>query len=232
MNVTDDSVKEDKPFGVGKFTGSSASFYSSKPLARTLIDYVDPKKLKAEPRDFYISTTDYFAKENITRECKSFGDNDDLLRFILASASPPTFFSPVIFEGKTLVDGGLTSNYNVAEAIKLEDVTTVILMVPSPKETRKYVSSMVDMIEDSISIGMQNQLKEEIGSVNRINKIISKASGDITGYKNINLITIIPTLPINFGFLDFKYKGYDRKELIQYGYDLAKPLLERYILST
>lgn len=228
--VTTQDVRRTRFLTHLRIFGNNSSLYDSSPLARTITKYIDPVKLKSNPKDFYITCTNYFAKESLTRECKTFSDKD-LLTFIRASASPPSLFDPVPFEDKLLVDGGLTSNYNICQALKIESVDTIILMVPSPKETRIKISTIIDMIEDCISIGMENQLREEINCINKVNTIVDEIDTVCNlSYRKIKFVPIVPTKPINFGFLDFDYKGYNRQELIEYGYSLAKPILQRNFL--
>jgi predicted acylesterase/phospholipase RssA len=184
------------------------------------------KALIDNPATFCVSVTDYFAQQNITLDCKKFGEQA-LIDFVHASASPPIFFPPVKLGNKTLVDGGLTSNYNIKDAL-LYDVETIVLMVPTARSTTHNIKDLFQVIGDCISIPMYMQLNEELSCINKINDIVEEFNLQSTSkYRKLNLVQIINQKAFDFGFLDFDYKGYERKDLIKYGYDIAKPILEK-----
>lgn len=205
--------------------GKRPSLYDSSPLLKLIKQSVDYNEILKNHKDFYISTTDYFAQEAYVLESKSMGI-DAFHRFIYASASPPMLFPPVDIGDRTFIDGGLTSNFNIKEAIVNEDVETVVLMSPTAKGRRKEISSILDLVADTISIPLYTQLKEEQGCVNKINDIIDDVNEDHrVSCRKIKIINCIVDKQFDFGFLDFDHKGYDKKQLIAYGYEFAKRVL-------
>lgn len=208
---------------------NKSSVYNSAPLLNVIKNSMNYEALQANPKDFWINTTDYFDQTSYSLECKSLPE-EELALFLKASASPPIFFEPVNFRDKVLVDGGLTSNYNIDDALNA-DVETIVLMIPTMKGVRNKIRHIADIAADCISIPMYTQFNEEINSVQKINDVIHDLKDGCTkNYKTIKLVKIVADMSFDFGFLDFDYKGYDRDFLINYGYEFAKPILERELL--
>lgn len=208
----------------------SPSLYNSSPLLKTIKSNVNYAALKSNPNEFWINATDYYGWHSVSMECKSLSE-EDLPVFLKASASPPIFFEPVQFKGKTLVDGGLTSNYNIDDALHA-DVETVVLMIPTMKGVKTGVKNLAEVAADCISIPMYTQLHEETACVEKVNAVISDLKvGCQSNYKQVKLIKIVADQSFDFGFLDFDYKGHNRDDLINYGYMYAKNILQRELCT-
>ena len=69
-----------------------------------------------------------------------------------ASSAIPVVFQPVELEGRLLVDGGMSNNLPV-DVVRAMGVDLVIAVDPSSRlETRERLSSLVDIMSQSISI--------------------------------------------------------------------------------
>ena len=147
------------------------------------------------------------------------------IKFIKASASPPIYFELVKLWGNEYADAGIINNYAITQAIQAG--CDFIFMLTPTKVTPKKIESLLDVINTTIEIATQGYKQREIGCVERINDIISIININLEpDYKNIPLVIIEPDKPVNIDLLNFDYKNFDRRELLKYGYSLAKRALE------
>jgi NTE family protein len=218
-------------FDLYRLNKDKPGIYNSDPLLKTIKKALNYKAIMNNPKDFWINATDYFGCTSFTKESKTMSE-EDLALFLKASANPPIFFEPVEFEGRTLVDGGLTSNYNIDDAL-LADVETVVLMSPTyQRKAKTKISGILEVIGDSITIPTHNQLDQEIGCTEKINAIINELDEHCQSkYKKIKLIKIVADKDFGFDLLDFDYKGLKRQVLIDYGYHYAKEILQRELCT-
>ena len=222
MNIESSDVYTWNPMDLTRpFTNGRPSIYDSSPLLRTIRREVNYQGLYNNHSRFYVTATDYYNQVAETLEYRTMAE-EDLVKFVYASASPPILFPPVEFEGKLLVDGGLTSNYNIQDAVTL-GAGTVVLFSPTYKATSSIVKNVVDMVDGTISIATHNQLNEEISFVDKLDQVIKDINEDTAKkYKQVNLIVIEPDKDSGIDLIDFDFKKNNRKDLIAYGYDLAK----------
>lgn len=198
----------------------------SAPLARMIREVFDYKKLQNLPYDVVINATGYTAGQHgaCSINIKDL-DEDELKRFALASASPPFFFPLVKFRGGLYGDAGVTNNYAINQAMAA-GCDTIILMLPSKLGQPKQINAWTDLIAGSLDLAMKSQLDLQRGAIKTVNKIIDDVNQVLEpDYRKINLITIEPDRYFDFDFLDFDFKGLNREELIDYGYEIANKAL-------
>jgi NTE family protein len=91
-------------------------------------------------------------------------EKGSLAKAIRASSAIPGIFVPVTFDGRTLVDGGVTNNVpcDIARAKGAD----IVIAVNLQKDVRNQaeVESLVDIIAQSISIMMKESSKSKLGS--------------------------------------------------------------------
>lgn len=182
-----------------------ACIWDSSPLYRTLLKHIDIDKLRANPKMHVITLTDFVKMEpsHVLLNNEHYVEN--VCSYLLASCSIPVAFPPV--HGK-YYDGGVMDNYNAGHALDLNFKNNIIIF-PSVA-TGFRVNSLKDAIDISITLpgcGNYRSIKS------RFTTNITEVKPDANG----------PKLSI----LDFDYKGYERKALIQYGYDMAKRVFEK-----
>ena len=214
-------VYHKNPCSYLKAFGSSSSIYNSKPLLKTLEKYCSIPKLRQFDGKLFINATELISFKPLTFELGELKD-EEILPFAFASASPPVFFPPIKFRDYLLSDSGVSNNYSLVSAIS-ENCDTLIIVAPSIMEPRK-VNNLIDMVKCIMSISMQTYLSRELRAIEKINDIIDSANiilPDEQDLRKINIIYIAPEVNLDIDFLDFDFKGYDRKDLINYGYDLA-----------
>lgn len=214
--------------------------HDSTPLNRLIRENVNFPALLANPRDFWVNTTDLTNRCAFSREVKSFSNKEDLVTFAFASASPPIYFPTVQFEGRELCDSGVVNNYSIADAIN-SGCETLILMLPTKPAKGRPAKDILELHNQVLSLSMQSDMERESKAIIRINKIIDLIHSavqeskcqvvleDENFPKRIKLIIVYPEQDPAFEFLDFNYKGLNRKELIMQGYSRAKEVLQKWL---
>jgi predicted acylesterase/phospholipase RssA len=199
---------------------TKASLYNSDPLLHLIKKTVDPAKLIKCPKPFVVSTTNFSTWDSLTLNINTLPASS-VAEFMWASASPPYYFPLVNWQGQLLGDSGILSNYNIAQAVKDNCDTIIVIGYPTPEP--QVPKTIVDAISQSLSIATQGYFKRELGFVEKVNEIIEHCP--TTTYRRIRVVKIIPDRSLGIGILDFNYKR-DRQELWQFGYDLAKKVLK------
>ncbi len=87
---------------------------SREGLLQILKNYIDLEKLRSNPLDLYATVTEYDGEEEGKSEAKYMKLNgrsdEDIKQILLASSCMPFVYEPVIMNGLTYRDGGLTDN--------------------------------------------------------------------------------------------------------------------------
>ncbi|MEM9208121.1 MAG: patatin-like phospholipase family protein, partial [Pseudomonadota bacterium] len=89
----------------------------------------------------------------------------DLARAIRASMAAPGVFAPVVFNGRTLVDGGLDGNVPVA-TIREMDVDVIIAVdVEFPLYAPDQLNTALDVTAQMLTILIRNQTREQLATL-------------------------------------------------------------------
>jgi hypothetical protein len=100
-------------------------------------------------------------------------------------------------------------------------------MLPSKLGQPKNSNHWTDIVAASMDLAMKSQLNIQVGAIETVNHIIDRVNVVLEpDYTKIKLITIEPDRYFHFDFLDFDFKGLDRMELIDYGYEIACKALD------
>ncbi len=192
---------------------NSPSFYDTSPLRRLIESHMDLDHIKLNPKPLYINSTDIGTWTTRSQEIHDFTTEKDLIDALMSSAGAPIAFPAT----NNAYDGGLTSNYSISQAVKLGCDRIIILGLSVPEFSQ--VKSIVDAFEAVASIPEYAQLNASIAETNRLN--------DMPGKRKIEIIVIKPEKPTGINLLDFDLKGFNRDDLIKYGYDLAMAALNK-----
>lgn len=203
LNISNKDVRKLAPW---KLLTPEACLYDSTPLYKTLQKYVDVDKIRKNPIPHVITLTDYKLTEVAHIDIRHEIDKSKLCKYLLASASIPLLFPPVL--GR-YYDGGVMDDYNAGHALSLWFERNIVIHPsrPSPFTIKGYQEA-IEALTTCMGWATWLAMKERFAK------------------NQANLIEIIPEHPIQLGVLDFDYKGHDRHELIKYGYDMAKAKLE------
>lgn len=196
--------KDVRSFTPWKLFTKEACVYDSTPLFKTLLKYLDQDKIRANPKPHVITLTDYkaLAPFHVLLNNEHYVDN--VAAYLLASCSIPLCFAPV---RKRFYDGGIMDNYNMGHALDLWYQKSIIIhpSVPAPFEIKGF-NEALGVLTTLPGQGVYKAIKARFKG---------------------NLVEVAPTADApKLQVLDFDYKGYDRKDLIQYGYDMAKRVFE------
>jgi NTE family protein len=82
---------------------------------------------------------------------------------ILASSAFPSLFSPVIINGKMLIDGGVTNNYPIAEVKKMGADIIIGVDVQDDLKDRNYLTEATRILVQISNFAMANRMKDKVG---------------------------------------------------------------------
>lgn len=203
--------------------------YDSSPLYKLISNNLNYEKLLENPKSFYINATDYTNKGAYRQEVKNLS-KEEVITLAKASANPPIYFELVKFRNLLLADAGVNNNYSITQAIQ-DGHDTLILMTPT-KVKKKDIRNILDILNLTLEISMTTYFLREKECTESINEIIDEINISLEpDYKKIRIILIAPDKEFDLELLDFEYKNYDRKELIMYGYNIARSILEKEFCS-
>jgi len=202
--------------------GNKQGIVSSEPLRKTIAKYLDYNKVKANPTPCYVNTTDYSNWAPLTLNIQEMNNKDDMVNFILASASIPMAFKPVKWGNSWLYDGGMINNFSVSDSIR-KGADTIVVFRPVLPKLHTPINNVVDAFQLTVSVPQEYVMDREIATVELINTV----QGPSPNLRHINLIVVQPPTPPEWDILDFSFAGRDRKVIMQESYNIAAPILER-----
>jgi predicted acylesterase/phospholipase RssA len=206
---------------VNPFTKKRAVL-SSRPLRKTIDKYLDYSKVKANPKPCYVNTTDYTNWQPLTLDIREMPVKDDMVSFILASASIPMAFDPVPWGKSWLYDGGMVMNTSVQDCIR-KGADTIIVLRPVLPQKGKPINSIIDAFSLSMSIPQEYVMDRELITVELINQV-QEASPDL---HHVEVVVVQPPVPPSWDILDFSFGGKARQAILEDAYNLAYPILKR-----
>ena len=81
-----------------------------------------------------------------------------LIRSILASGALPSLYSPVVIDGKTLIDGGVANNYPVDEVFEMGADVVIGVDVQDELKTSEELKGATDILMQITSFGMYEDM--------------------------------------------------------------------------
>ena len=88
-------------------------------------------------------------------------DHGNLSQAIMASATFPSLFSPVLIDGKLLIDGGVVNNYPVDEVIKLGANFIIGVDVQSGLKSREELKNATRILVQISNLQMMEKMEEK-----------------------------------------------------------------------
>lgn len=180
----------------------SGGLFSMSRIENAFNEVLPVKKFEDLKTPLIVNATDILQGETV------FFSSGELIKPIIASSSYPAIFEPVIINGRTLLDGGITNNFPFE---------------PLVGKCKKIIG---------VSVGKVYPM-ERLGSVNKVivrSLELAINEGDIHRFKGCDII-IEPTGLNLFGMFDSN-KG---KEIFKRGYDhsigMAKEIEQKIIKS-
>jgi NTE family protein len=227
MGIHNKDIYNKSPMTYKNILTEKAAVYDSSPLFNFIKKNIDiPGLRKNNKRKFYINATNLTTRSSLSMEVQDLTD-EEIPLMAKASASVPLYFERVIFRGQELVDSGVVNNYSITEALD-DGCDTLIVMAPTNKPGKITINHGLDMLSATLTLSISSDLEKESKGIFAVNKILDCVNLNLEpDFRKIKYIQIMPDVDFGFGFLDFEYAGHDRKELINYGYNLARNVLEK-----
>jgi NTE family protein len=216
------SIYQSFPLGVLDLFSRNA-LYNPCGLCRLIKNYIDPGRLCQNPAKFVlvpavaIETGELFYADSRNPALQNV-----ILDFILASASIPLFFPPVLINGKHWYDGGLRDVTPLAVAFK-EQPDEIYLVLTFPVN-----ENLEPMLNEVPYGGVLKSLLRIIGIMTneictndlQISKYTLRNHRLYLGRRRIPIHIVAPTTPLNGSSVDFAPSKI--RENIRLGYEAAQ----------
>jgi NTE family protein len=167
--------------GLLGFAGIRKHFVSNRPLRRLLQANVEFADLAKAPIPLYIIATDAATGREVPLVAGSTVDA------VLASAALPGIFPPVEWEGRHLIDGGISNYAPISHAIKGGADTVYVLASGTACGLSEPPNGAIPMLLHSMSFLVTGRFVVEVGQLQ----------------EQTNLIVLPPPCPLNVPAHDF-----------------------------
>lgn len=200
------------------------SLYDSAPLRKLIKSKI--YNLRNLDKRFIITVTNLSTGRPETYEPEYLSD-ETIVDVLMASASPPVFFPPVEIKNQTMVDAGVTDNFGLVTAIN-EGFDT-LLVIKYPQGKMKPIKNKIDALTNTLSAAMDSDYHKDLKAIKRLNEIADKCDEFDKTVKQVKVIEICTENPelLDYHFLDFDFKGLDRKAIWQDGYNTCLRALDK-----
>ena len=175
------------------FFGARDHLISDQGLRGLVEDSIQFRQLEAAPIPFHVIATDLLSGRELRL---SRGDAQGAL---LASAAIPGVFAPVEWEGRKLIDGGVSNNAPIADAIELGAERIYVLPTASACDLPDPPRGAVAMLLHAMSLLVMRRLLVEVEALR----------------DRAELIVLPPPCPQPITPIDFSHAD----ELIRRGYE-------------
>ena len=145
-----------------------ASIYDASPLEKLINRVVDEIKLLFQSETLYCAVTDIESERGMLINLSKI--KGPSRPWLIASATPPVFFSPYRIADKYYYDGGLGENINIANAVK-NKADTIIVLCPRGKLKSTRISNGFDALRFVTRRQSSYMLEKEIGFVDVMSKV-------------------------------------------------------------
>lgn len=186
--------------------GHKASLVSSHRLERLISKHLPVTDMSETTLPVHVVTTDVMSGEEVLVS------TGDAVSAVLASASIPGVFPPVRRDGRILMDGGVSNNTAVSQAITLGAERVVVLPAGVACALDKPPGSPLDAAIHALTLLIQTRLCVEVGELS----------------ERAEIIVLPPLCPLSVSPVDFGHTA----ELITRGYHSAGEWLDEQRYDT
>jgi len=158
------SFRDDGSLGLplGVIQGQNLSLLLESKLAHT----ADTRDFDKLPIPFRAVATDIASGEKVVFS------RGHLPQVIRASMSIPAVFAPVELDGRLLVDGGMVDNIPVDVARDMGVDLAIVVDIGSPLRDRKQLATVVDVLNQSITLMTRRNSEEQLASLHQDDVLI------------------------------------------------------------
>ncbi len=165
------------------FAGRSASLCPNDGLARLVRSHLTYERLEDAATPVHLVATDVLSGQEVVLS------SGDALSAVLASAAIPGVYPPVAREGRSLVDGGVSDNTAVSQAVALGADEVYVLPAGFACDLKRPPGSALGMAMHALTLLIEQRLIEDV----------ARYSGSAT-------INVLPPLcPLAVASIDFSH---------------------------
>jgi NTE family protein len=188
--------------GLG-FFGARSHFFPDSGLRRLIAQHVTPQRLEDTPVPLHVVATDVLRGQDVRLS------QGPLLDALLASAAIPGVLPPVRWEGRELIDGGVTNNVPVGHAAALGAKKIYVLAAGAACELDESPRSAVAMLLYATGLLIGQRLTSDLASL----------------APDTEVHVLPPPCPMTVQPIDFGHA----EELIELGRENARRYLDRQL---
>jgi NTE family protein len=182
------------------FFGVRDHLISDQRLRELVKDNIEFARLEEAPIPFHVITTDLLSGRELRLS------RGDSFEAVLASAAIPGVFAPVEWEGRMLIDGGVSNNAPIADAIELGAERIYVLPTGIACDLPAPPRGAVAMLLHAMSLLIMRRLLVEVEALR----------------ERAELIVLPPPCPQAITPIDFSHAD----ELIRRGYEGSRDYLD------
>jgi NTE family protein len=182
------------------FFGARDHLISHQGVRELAKDNIEFTELERAPIPFHVIATDLLSGRELRLS------RGDSLRAVLASAAIPGVFAPVVWKGRKLIDGGVSNNAPIADAIELGAERIYVLPTGSACDLPNPPRGAVAMLLHAMSLLVMRRLLVEVEAL----------------HERAELIVLPPPCPQAITPIDFSHAN----ELIRRGYEGSRDYLD------
>src|SRR5215218_6181287 len=175
------------------FFGARDHFMSDEGLRALVEDNIEFAELEQAPIRFHVIATDLLSGRELRLS------RGDALEAVMASAAIPGVFAPVEWDGRKLIDGGVSNNAPIADAIELGAERVYVLPTGSACDLPDPPRGAVAVLLHAMSLLVMRRLLVEVEALR----------------DSAELIVLPPPCPQPITPIDFSHAD----ELISRGYE-------------
>jgi len=138
------------------FFGARDHFMSDEGLRTLVEDNIEFSELEQAPIPFHVIATDLLSGRELRLS------RGDALQAVMASAAIPGVFAPVEWEGRKLIDGGVSNNAPIADAIELGAERVYVLPTGSACDLPDPPHGALAMLLHAMSVLVMHRLLVEV----------------------------------------------------------------------
>lgn len=182
------------------FFGARDHFVSDESLRALIDDNTEFVELEQAPISFHVIATDLLSGREVRLS------HGDALEAVMASAAIPGVFAPVEWDGRKLIDGGVSNNAPIAHAIELGAERVYVLPTGSACDLPDPPRGALAMLLHAMSVLVMHRLLVEVEALR----------------EHAELIVLPPPCPPATTPIDFSHTD----ELIRQGYAGSQAYLD------
>jgi NTE family protein len=142
--------------GLLGFVGSRDHLVPASGLRRLVAEHTEHERLEQMPIELHVVAVDVITGEELLLSSGS------VLDAVLASAAIPAVLPPVVWEDRTLIDGGVANNTPISHAVELGARTIYVLPSGSSCALEQPPTSALGMALHGLTLLMQRRLIADV----------------------------------------------------------------------